>query len=417
MTDLARVQRDRLRRLLRSILAGNPFYRQKLAAHGLVGLDPDRFELEDLARLPLTDKEELVADQDAHRPFGTNLSFPLERYVRAHQTSGTKGRPLRWLDTAESWSELIASWSLVYRAIGLEPADRVFVAFSFGPFIGFWGAFEAAQQLGALTLTGGALSSEERLDQIVDLDATILVCTPTYALHLAEVARRAGIDLAATRVRATLHAGEPGASVPAVKRRLQEAWGATCWDHAGATELGAWGYPGPEGLMRIDEQRFVAELVDPASSASLDPTTEGRRGELVLTSLGRVGSPLLRYRTGDLVEMVQERGGGRALRGGVLGRLDDMTVVRGVNVYPSAIENVVREIPEITEFRATVSRSEGLSELEVEIEVDPACERDAAADLRALFHRRLALRVPVRRVAAGALPRWELKSRRFRIRE
>ncbi|HVS65692.1 MAG TPA: phenylacetate--CoA ligase family protein [Thermoanaerobaculia bacterium] len=417
MTDVARVQRDRMRTVLEAILAGNAFYLEKLSACGLADLDPAGFDLADLARLPLTEKEELVADQEAHPPFGRNLCWPLDRYVRLHQTSGTKGRPLRWLDTAESWDELLASWSLVYRAIGLEPADRVFVAFSFGPFIGFWGAFEAAQRLGALTLTGGALSTEERLDHIVELEATIVVCTPTYALHLAEVARGAGIDLASSAVRATLHAGEPGASVPAVRRRLEEAWGAACWDHAGATELGAWGYPGPDGLMRIDEERFVAELVEPSTGEPLAPTESGQRGELVLSSLGRVGSPLLRYRTGDLVEMVEERDGRRALRGGVLGRIDDMTVVRGVNVYPSAIENVVREIPEITEFRATVTRSEGMSELEVEVEIAQSRDRDVVAELTRLFHRRLALRVSVRRVEAGTLPRWELKSRRFRIRD
>ena len=414
--DVARAQRDRLRRLFAAALEGNAFYRDKLAAAGLAGLDPQRFELADLERLPFTTKAELVADQEAHPPFGRNLSFPPDRYVRLHQTSATKGRPLRWLDTAESWQELIASWKLVYLAIGLEPADRVFVAFSFGPFIGFWGAFEAAQQLGALTLTGGALSSEERLGQIVELRATVVVCTPTYGLHLVELARRSGIDLAATAVRATLHAGEPGASVPAVRRRLELGWGATCHDHAGATELGAWGYPGPDDTLCIDEERFVAELIDPATAEPVAPGPAGARGELVLSSLGRIGSPLLRYRTGDLVEMVQERPDGpRVLRGGVLGRIDDMTVVRGVNVYPSAIENVVREIPEITEFRATVSRTDGMRELEVEIETTPESQRDAAADLAKLFHRRLALRVPVRRVAAGTLPRWELKSRRFRV--
>ncbi|HVS13952.1 MAG TPA: phenylacetate--CoA ligase family protein [Thermoanaerobaculia bacterium] len=419
MSELERARRDRLRRVLRAILAGNRFYRAKLAARpGLAELDPESFELADLGRLPLTTKEELVADQREHPPFGSNLSLPLERFVRMHQTSGTQGHPLRWLDTAESWDELIASWSLVYDAVGVTPEDRVFVAFSFGPFIGFWGAFEAAQRRGSLTLTGGALSTAQRLEQILELEATVVVSTPTYALHLLEAARRAGENLRASAVRATVHAGEPGASVRAVRARLEEGWGARCFDHAGATELGAWGYPGPDGVLHLDEERFLAELVDPVSGTPIAPGPEGARGELVLTSLGRVGSPLLRYRTGDLVELVPRAAGKpTALRGGVLGRIDDMFVVRGVNVYPSAIENVVREIPEITEFRATVRPADGLTELELEVEIAPDCAHDPAAALASLLHRRLALRVPVSTVEPGTLPRWELKARRFRFLE
>jgi phenylacetate-CoA ligase len=417
MSELERAQRDRLRLVLRAILAGNAFYRDKLAAaSGVADLDPETFELADLARLPFTSKEELVADQQAHPPFGRNLSFPIERYVRMHQTSGTRGRPLRWLDTGESWEEFLASWSLVYDAAGVTAEDRVFVAFSFGPFLGFWGAFEAAQRRGALTLTGGSLSTEQRLEQIHDLQATVVVSTPTYALHLVEAARRAGSDLRSSAVRLTVHAGEPGASVPAVRARIEEGWGARCYDHAGATELGAWGRPGPDGCLYVDDERFLAELVDPASGAPLSPAPEGTRGELVLTSLGRVGSPLLRYRTGDLVEMVPRSAKTpTALRGGVLGRIDDMFVVRGVNVYPSAIENVVRELHEITEFRATVRSGAGLTELGLEIETAPGCASDPAAALGALLHRRLGLRVPVAKVAPGTLPRWELKARRFRF--
>jgi phenylacetate-CoA ligase len=336
MSELERAQRDRLRLVLRAILAGNAFYRDKLAAaSGVADLDPETFELADLARLPFTSKEELVADQQAHPPFGRNLSFPIERYVRMHQTSGTRGRPLRWLDTGESWEEFLASWSLVYDAAGVTAEDRVFVAFSFGPFLGFWGAFEAAQRRGALTLTGGSLSTEQRLEQIHDLQATVVVSTPTYALHLVEAARRAGSDLRSSAVRLTVHAGEPGASVPAVRARIEEGWGARCYDHAGATELGAWGRPGPDGCLYVDDERFLAELVDPASGAPLSPAPEGTRGELVLTSLGRVGSPLLRYRTGDLVEMVPRSAKTpTALRGGVLGRIDDMFVVRAAGSRP-----------------------------------------------------------------------------------
>jgi phenylacetate-CoA ligase len=407
-------QRDALRRLLTEVLAANPFYRAKL---GGLGLDPARFELEDLPRLPHTAKAELVADQERSPPFGTNLTHPLDRYVRLHLTSGTSGAPLRWLDTSESWSAFLDSWTLVLRAIGLSPADRVLVAFSFGPFIGFWGAFEAAQRIGALTLTGGALTSEQRLEHLLDHGVTVLVCTPTYALRLAEVARRHGVDLRRSAVRATLHAGEPGASVPAVKARLEEAWGAPCFDHAGATELGAWGYPGPDLRMFVDEERFLPELIDPESGALLTPGPDGARGELVLTSLARLGSPLLRYRTGDLVHLVPGTASDPRtfLQGGVLGRVDDMFVVRGVNVYPSAVENVVRAVPGIEEFQATVARRDGMAELSLEIETAGGAGEDPARALVHALRERFHLRVDVRVVEPGSLPRYELKAKRFRF--
>jgi phenylacetate-CoA ligase len=414
LASLRRHQRAALRHLLREVLAANTFYRAKLAG---LDLDPERFELEDLPSLPYTEKTELAADQESSPPFGTNLTYPLDRYVRLHLTSGTSGTQLRWLDTAESWSAFLDSWSLVLRAIDLSPADRVLVAFSFGPFIGFWGAFEASQRLGALTLTGGALTSEQRLEHLLDHGVTVLVCTPTYALRLAEVARRRGIDLRRSAVRATLHAGEPGASVPAVKARLEEAWGAPCFDHAGATELGAWGYPGPDLRMFLHEQRFLAELVNPETGALLSPAEEGARGELVLTSLSRLGSPLLRYRTGDLVHLVP---GTQAdprtfLQGGVLGRVDDMFVVRGVNVYPSAVENVVRSVPGIEEFQATITRRDGMAELALEIETAAGAGGDPARALVHALRDRFHLRVEVRVVEPGSLPRYELKAKRFRF--
>lgn len=418
LDELRTHQRDRLRRCLEICLDSNPFYRRKL---GPLGLTPETFELEHLDSLPLTTKQELVEDQRLNPPFGTDLAYPLDRYVRVHQTSGTTGRPLRWLDTADSWSEYLRSWQRVYRAIGLEPDDRVFVAFSFGPFIGFWGAFEAAQQLGALTLTGGALSTEERVRQIVELEVTVVVCTPTYALRMAEVASQIGVDLASSPARITLHAGEPGASLPAVIERLEDAWGARCWDHVGATELGAWGYPGSSGRMFVDEERFVAELIDPDTGDPVPPEPEGARGELVLTNLGRLGSPLLRYRTGDLVHLVpgNESEPRTWLRRGVLGRVDDMFVVRGVNVFPSAIDDIVRGVDGIAEYRATVRRRVEMTEVELEVEPlqgvqgDNGKTGDVATKVSKALRERLSLRVSVREVEPGSLPRWELKAKRF----
>ena len=406
-------QSERLRALLAAVLEGNDFYRRKLA--GLEGLDS--IDAETLGRLPFTTKQELVADQEAHPPFGTNLTFDSDHYVRLHQTSGTTGNPLRWLDTAESWRWFRDCWAEILSDAGVQTDDRVFVAFSFGPFIGFWGAFEAAQQMGCLTLTGGALTTDQRLDSLLANEATVLVCTPTYALHLAETARRRGLDLSSSAMRLTIHAGEPGASIPNVRTRLEEAWGARCRDHAGATEIGAWGVaPESDGRMRLLEDHFIAEVIDPETAEPAPRSDEGTQtGELVLTNLGRIGSPVIRYRTGDLVERIpgDDMNPYSYLRGGVLARADDMVIVRGVNIYPSAIENLVRAFPEINEFRVTVETRDQMSDLGIEIEVVDGAAMSIVERLSTLVHTRLSLRPSVKVADSGSLPRFELKARRF----
>jgi len=412
----AGVRRERFERLLALLVERNPFYRDKLRAHGFGPERPPRFC--DLPRIPFTTKEEFALDQAAHPPFGRDLTWPLERYTRLHQTSGTTGTPLRWLDDPASWRWWIECWKEVYRAAGVVASDRIFVAFSFGPFIGFWTAFEAGEDLGATVIPGGGLGTSQRLDAISENGATVLVCTPTYALRLAEVARDEGRDLASGSVRCTLHAGEPGASIASVRARIETEWGARAVDHAGATEVGAWGH-GCEhpGHLHVLEEEFVAEVIDPAT-AQAAPRRDGvRAGELVLTNLGREGSPVVRYRTGDHVEHVQ--GGcpcGRTtayLRGGVLGRVDDMVIVRGVNLFPSAIENVVREFEEIVEFEGRVEREREMAKLVLRIEVGAAARTTAEA-LEKRIHDRLLVRPRVEIAPAGSLPRYELKARRFR---
>lgn len=409
-----RSQWDRLNGMLGEVLRGNEFYRGKLG-----GALPALEAREQLSRLPFTTKQELVDDQLRRPPFGSDLTFPLERYVRVHQTSGTTGRPLYWLDTDESWDWWGECWKAVFRAAGVGPGDRVFFPFSFGPFVGFWSGWEGARKVGALAVSGGGQTTRQRLGSLVDYGATVLVCTPTYALHMAAEARRAGMDLAReSSVRVTVHAGEPGAGIASTKRRIEEAWGARCFDHTGATEVGAFGFAcnAPGEWVHVNEDEFVAEVVDLDSGEPLPAA--GGRGELVLTNLGRVGSPVIRYRTGDLVEA--RRGPcacGRsslALDGGVLGRVDDMVVVRGVNVFPSAVERIVRQFPEIEEFRVDVRETEGLAELKVTVEPGPS-ESPAGLEegvTRSILDN-LRIRPTVEVAPPGTLPRFELKARRF----
>ena len=399
-------QLERLRALLATIAPANRFHTPRLA---LAGVDERIASLEEFsARHPFTTKAELVADQAAHPPFGSNLTFPLARYTRFSQTSGTTARPLVILDTPESWDWMLGNWTRIYRAGGVCDGDRIYFAFSFGPFLGFWTAFEAAARCGFLCIPGGGLGSAERLRAIVEHEATVLCCTPTYALHLAEVAAREGIDLAAAKVRKIFVAGEPGGSVGTVRARICEEWnGAEVLDHYGMTEVGpvALQNEGEEGVLRVIEDSYFAEIVDPATGMAVPA---GQLGELVLTTLGRDACPLLRYRTGDLVQRIPDAPG-FALQGGIIGRADDMVVVRGVNIYPTAVDAVVRGIPEIAEYRVTVTSRETLAEIALEIET---AAEDAVTRLEKALTSAFSLRIPVRRV--DSLPRFELKAKRWR---
>ncbi len=400
----------RLKSLARAVYPANPFITRKWRSAG-VGSPDDLQSWDDFLRLPLTVKAELVGDQAAHPPFGDNLTFPLARYVRVHQTSGTSGAPLRWLDTQESWDWWARCWGFVLRGAGLGPEDRVFFPFSFGLFVGFWTGFEGARALGCLAIPGGGQDSVQRLAAIEALGATAICCTPSYALHLAEVARGRGVDLRKGSVRATVHAGEPGAGIPSVRACIEEAWGAKAYDHAGMTEMGAYGYEcAAQAGPHVNESEFIAEVLDPATGAP------ARQGELVLSNLGRAGSPLLRYRTGDRVRVASgpcecERTFTR-LPGGILGRVDDMLIIRGVNVFPSAIEGIVRRFRAVGEFTIEVYRRAQMDEVRLLLEVHDGAAH-VVSSVREAVRVELGIRVEVVTVPVRSLPRYELKARRL----
>ena len=410
-------QTNQLQALLTAILPANAFYSRKVEASGVRRRITNISQFQDY---PFTLKHELVQDQQEQPPYGTNLTFPIERYVRCHQTSGTSGAPLRWLDTAESWNWMLGNWEQVLRVAGVTRSDRVLCAFSFGPFLGFWLAYEAALRLGCLCIPGGGLSSAARLRLILDHSITVLCCTPTYGIHLAEVAARERIDLSASTVRLMVVAGEPGGSIAATRQRLAELWpGIRVFDHHGMTETGPVSFECPTrpGVLHIMESGFVPEVIDPATGIAAKP---GEAGELVLTTLGRTGSPLLRYRTGDMVkpslDAVCECGrSDLALEGGILGRSDDMVIVRGVNIYPTAVEQIIRGMPEIAEYAVTVDESKSLAELNIRVEPVPECtDREQVAHaLEQKLESAWSLRVPVTVVPPGSLPRYELKAKRW----
>lgn len=394
-------QMPRLREMLRHVLARNPFWQRKL--NGL----PIPDSADTFGQMRLSSNEDLSADLLEHPPYGSNLTYPLEEYTKYHQTSGTMGVPLVVLDTPRSWDWWCDCWDAVLDACGVRSGDRAFFAFSFAPFIGFWSAYEAVARRGVLAVPGGGAATARRLRLLRDTGCTVLFSTPTYALHMAEAARRRGIDIAGSSIRCAILAGEPGGSIPSVREQIAEAWGAEVYDHAGASEIGAYGIPCPIGRgVFVNEREFIAEVLRVDSE---EPVGEGEAGELVLTNLGRWACPVVRYRTGDLVRP-KRMDEGLLLEGGVLGRVDQMVLLRGVNLHPSAIESAVRRTAGATEFRITVMRDGAMDEAEVEVEADSASCRAISEDVQSSF----GVRISVRGVPRQSLPRWEHKAKRFR---
>ena len=417
--ELTRLQERRLREQVAHAATASPFYRRKLRA---AGVKAARIRtLADLSVLPFTTKDELKANQAAKPPWGDVLAVPFAEVLRVHMTSATTGRPLAFLDTADDWHGFYHSYARSLYAYGVRQADMVMAAFSYGPWIGYWSGFYAAQDLGCLVFPVGGLTTDQRLDALLAYPITVLGCTPSYALFLAETAAKKGIDLAKqTKIRITWHTGEPGASIPATKTRIEAAFGAKAYDLPGLTEIAAWGFEcdARAGLTHVHEDYCYPEVLDERDR----PVGPGGRGELVFTSLYRKAMPLLRYRTRDVVQLADRACPcGRTLvafEGGVLARLDDMKKIRGIIVYPRRIEELVRPHAGVDEFQIVFRRHEGLDDILLRVDPSPTlslAERDGLrARLGEDLRTGLGIRVTVETVEPGALPRWDHKARRVK---
>jgi phenylacetate-CoA ligase len=416
------LQLARLQAMVDWAHARSPFWRRKLDA---AKLRPGAIQsLEDIRRLPFLTKSELLAEQAEHPPYGELLTAPAGAGIAYHQTSGTIGAtPFRVVESPRDWAWGANAWARALYAFGLRSTDVVYLPFGYGPFIGFWGAHYAIQRIGATTVPGGNQSSEARIRQIMDVGATAIVATPSYAIRLSQVAAEMGVDLPReTRVELGIHAGEPGGSIPATKRLLEGRWGYHAGDFLGMTETaGITAYECTEKSgLHVSEDYFLEEVLDKDSG---EPVRAGELGERVCTSFAIGLIPIIRYRTGDLVRRVPgaECPCGRTFdlyQGGVVGRADDMLWIKGTNVFPSAIEGVVRLYPEIREFMIVLTGVRLTSdEIMVQIELDPQTAPDVAQPLVGRLRSHLAeacegLRFGVQLVPEKTLPTFELKARR-----
>ncbi|EFH81409.1 phenylacetate--CoA ligase family protein [Ktedonobacter racemifer] len=421
--ELQALQLVKLRRLCEWAYTKAPFHKRRFEA---ANFHPEQLKtLDDIRRIPMMTREEWMASQVERPLFGDMLASEQRNAIRYHLTSGTSGRvPLRVLDSMKDWDWIGEMWCYGLWGFGVRPEDTVYFAFGYGSFIGFWGAHYACEKLGALVIPGGAQATEARIKQVVEMGATTVCSTPTYALHMWQKASEMGIDLAReSKVNKLILSGEPAGSIPAVKQQLETAWGAKCGDTAGMTEVGTimiFECAHQPGGTHIIEDHFIEEVLDPHTG---EPVGYGELGERVVTSFGRGFIPAIRYRTKDMVMKVPASlcGCGRTYdiyEGGIRGRWDDMKLIRGTNVYPRAVEAIVREYDAIDEFQIYIWRKDEIQdEITIRLEIKPGRESEwenlQPSLARDLSNAHEGLRFNLERMEYGQLPHFELKARRL----
>jgi|EPASupsiteSAE347_1022098.scaffolds.fasta_scaffold07524_2 phenylacetate-CoA ligase len=414
---LREFQFAKLQALLKRVYASNAFYKKKFKEAGIEFSDIKSFD--DLKKLPFTVKKEFEEDQKNYPLFGTNLTQPMEEYLQYHQTSGTTGKPIKFLDTKESWAWRGRVAGYILRGAGVTKGDRVLFPFNFGPYTAFWAMYEGVYQLGNMAIPTGGWTSVQRLNCIIENQATVIPMTPTYAVRLADVAQEEKIDIANSSVRILMLTGEPGGLVPTIREKVERLWGARCFDYMGMTEVGTWGFQcteEPDGVHPI-ESEFIPEVVNPETGM---PVEDGERGELIITNLGRACMPAIRYRTGDLVK---EKKGicacGRTFRvfeGGIVGRKDEMVVIRAVNVFPSYLISAVEKHtrPGDNYLIEAYKNKEGIDQIRVTLEPkEQGYQAVVSQSIQDEIKGMLNLRVEMQIVEPGTIPISGFKTKRF----
>jgi len=401
----------------------SPFYRR---LYKEAGLEPgDIKTLDDVRKVPKTEKSMLrEAQRREPYPYGTILSVPLEQVTEYRQTSGTTGQPVYHPETWQDWEWSAESWAYALYAYGYRDYDRVFLPFGYSVNIAFWAGHYAAEKIGCEVIPGGVLDTEARILKMQELKATALMATPTYILGMADVARkRLGIDPAKDLyIRKITAAGEPGACIPGTKKRMEEAWGAKVYDQVGATEIGHWGFEcQAQAGLHVLEAFHLVEIEDIETGTTI--TEPGKKGSMVVTTFDRFAHPCIRFDSKDIIEWNPEEKCEcgrtfRRLKGGVVGRADDITKVKGVLLAPTAIEEVVRSIPELgDEYEVAVIKKGDIDDITLKVELMPDAKPGVEA-VEAKLVQQLRLKTGLRYNLEfhdyGTLPRYDVKSKRFK---
>jgi phenylacetate-CoA ligase len=389
------------------------------------GIKPqDIRSLDDIRHIPTVEKSMM---RDIQRkdpfPYGDTLCVPLDEVSEYHQTSGTTGQPVYQADSWQDWEWWSECWSYILWAQGYRPSDRIFFPFGYNVFVAFWAAHYAAEKIGAEVVPGGVLDTQARILKIQETKSTAMMATPTYVLGMAETARsKMGIDPASLTINKITCAGEPGASIPTTKNRIQDAWGAKVYDHAGATEIGAWCYECAEqsGGLHVNDGFFLVEIQDIETGETIEEA--GRMGKMIITALDRYAQPCIRFDSKDLIMWSSDPcpcgRSFRTIKGGVIGRVDDITKVKGVLLAPSAIEEVVRGIHGLgDEFEVIVDKKADIDQITLKVELIPD-SRDKEESIKSQLKDQLRLKTNLGYIIEfheyGTLPRHEVKAKRFK---
>lgn len=390
------------------------------------GIEPgDIKTFDDMRRVPKMEKAMMRSAQVKEPyPYGDMLCVPLEQVTEYHQTSGTTGQPVYQPDTWQDWEWLAESWAYILYAHGFRNHDRVFIPFGYNIFIAFWAGHYAAEKIGCEVVPGGVLDTEARILKMKEVRATALMATPTYLLRMAEVARtKLGINPATDLYVTKIATGaEPGGSIPATKKRIEETWGAKLYEHSGATEMGAWNYECVAQCgLHVNEGLFLIEIEDIDTGELI--TEPSRMGKMVITAFDRIAQPCIRFDSKDIIQWspIDRCECGRTFRlikGGVIGRADDITKVKGVLFAPSSVEEVVRGIPELgNEYEIIVDRKGEVDDITLRIELLPE-HREKINAVQEELVRQLGVKTNLRYnlefCEYGTLPRYEVKSKRFK---
>lgn len=406
-----------------------PFYRKKWGAAGL--WPGDIRTLEDFRRVPILTKEEVRADQATHPPFGSYLCVLGEQVARVHGTSGTTGKPTAFAIGRDDWLRIRNAHARIMWSFGVRSNDTLFIGSFFSLYMGSWGALGGAERLGMTAFPFGAgVPGQTRvaIRWIRDVKPTVFYGTPSYGLYLAEKAREEGVDPRRDfAFRILFFSGEPGAGIPATKRQIEETYGGICVDTGSMAEMTPWmtnAECAHRTGMHLWQDLVYTELLDPETKVPVPP---GGEGVPVYTHLERTSQPMIRYWSGDLATWTEEPCAcGRTyprLPKGIYGRVDDMVIVRGANISPSAIEDTLRATPGFGgEFRVVITREEAMDRLVVQAEyareVASQADRDGAVltRLRKEMEERLRTVIgvwpTVSLLPPETLPRSEFKARR-----
>jgi phenylacetate-CoA ligase len=419
---IKQLQLSKFKKIFRWTYERSKFHRRLYDNAGIKPEDVQSFD--DIKRVPKVEKSMMLDIQRKEPfPYGEALCVPLDEVTIFRQTSGTTGQPVYQPDTWQDWEWWMECWSYILWAQGYRPQDRVFIPFGYNIFVAFWAGHYAAEKIGCEVIPGGVLDTKARILKIQELQATAMMGTPTYILGMAETARtKMDINPSKLPINKITCAGECGASIPSTKRRMEEAWGAKVYDHAGATEIGAWSFECADqpGGLHVNEAMFLVEIEDVQTGETIEEP--GRRGKMVITALDRMAQPCVRFDSKDVIEWASEPCScgrtARLIKGGVVGRADDITKVKGVLLAPSAIEEVVRSIEGLgDEYEVIVEKVGNNDQIKLRVEVLPEAEDQCTLienELVDQLRLKTNLRYDIEICGCESLPRYEVKAKRFK---